>query len=56
MTELWLVYTDEAGIVEIAGVRSTFEKAVELMGEANRVSGMQWYTRKLPDADAEWVQ
>lgn len=56
MTELWLVFTDEAGIVEIAGVRSTFKKAYELGIEANRVTGMQWYARKLPDVDAEWVQ
>jgi hypothetical protein len=51
---LWLVYTDDAGVVETAGVYSTPEKAGAVQAEAERASGMPWYVRMLPPLDSNW--
>lgn len=54
MNPLWLVYTDDAGVVETAGVYSTAEKAGVVQAEAERASGMPWYVRMLPPLDSNW--
>lgn len=54
MNNLWLVYTDEAGVIETAGVYSTSEKAVVVKAEAELVSAMPWYVRMLPPIDSDW--
>ncbi len=51
---LWLVYTDDAGVVETAGVYSTPEKAGAVQAKAERESGMPWYVRMLPPIDSNW--
>ena len=52
MNPLWLVYTDDAGVVETAGVYSTAEKARVVQAEAERVSRMKWCVRMLPPLDS----
>jgi hypothetical protein len=54
MNNLWLVYTDEAGVVETAGVYSTAEKARVVQAEAERVSRMPWCVRMMAPLDSDW--
>ena len=54
MNFLWLVYTDEAGVVETAGVFSTSHKAADVAREYERISGMKWIVRLLPPIDTAW--
>jgi hypothetical protein len=54
MNNLWLVYTDEAGVVETAGVYSTAEKANDVAREAERVSRMPWCVRMMAPLDSDW--
>ena len=51
---LWLVYTDDAGVVETAGVYSTAEKAAEIQAAAERKTGMPWYVRMISPLDSNW--
>lgn len=50
---LWLVYTDEAGVLETAGVYSTSEKASVVAREATEASGMKWVVRMIPPVDID---
>lgn len=54
MSFLWLVYTDDAGVVETAGVFSTSEKASDVAREATEATGMKWGVRMLPSLDSNW--
>lgn len=54
MNFLWLVYTDDAGVVETAGVFSTSEKASAVAFEATEATGMKWGVRMLPSLDTTW--
>jgi hypothetical protein len=54
MNPLWLVYTDDAGVVETAGVYSTAEKANDVAREAERVSRMLWCVRMMAPLDSNW--
>lgn len=54
MNPLWLVYTDDAGVIETAGVYSTSEKASSVALEATDATGMAWVVRMLPPLDSEW--
>ena len=54
MIGMWLVYTDEAGVVETAGVFSTSYKAADVAREYERISGMKWVVRLLPPIDTAW--
>lgn len=54
MNPLWLVYTDDAGVVETAGVFSTSEKASVVAREATEASGLAWGVRMLPPVDTAW--
>jgi hypothetical protein len=51
---LWLVYTDDAGVVETAGVYSTAEKASVVAREATDATGLAWVVRMLPAVDSNW--
>lgn len=51
---IWLVYTDEAGVVETAGVYSTAEKAMAVRARAEKVSGMKWSMRAMNPIDSAW--
>jgi hypothetical protein len=51
---LWLVYTDEAGVLETAGVYSTSEKASVVAREATEASGLKWVVRMMPSIDSKW--
>jgi len=53
MSFLWLVYTDEAGVVETAGVFSTSEKASDVAREATEATGMKWVVRMIPPVDID---
>ena len=56
MNALWLVYTDDAGVVETAGVFSTSEKAGMVAGINTDITGLTWSVRMLPpiDTEAKW--
>ena len=54
MIGMWLVYTDDAGVLETAGVFSSSERAAEVAGEYERLSGMKWGLRLLPPIDTAW--
>ena len=54
MIGMWLVYTDDAGVVETAGVFSSSERATEVAHEYERLSGMKWGLRLLPPIDTAW--
>jgi hypothetical protein len=54
MNPLWLVYTDDAGVVETAGVYSTAEKANDVAREATDATGLAWVVRMLPAVDTAW--
>jgi len=54
MSFLWLVYTDEAGVLETAGVYSTSEKASVVAREATEATGLAWVVRMLPSIDSKW--
>ena len=54
MNFLWLVCTDDAGVVETAGVFSTSEKAGMVAAQRTDITGLQWGVRMLPSLDTEW--
>jgi hypothetical protein len=54
MNFLWLVYTDDAGVVETAGVFSTSEKAGMVAAQCTDITGLQWGVRMLPSLDSNW--
>ena len=54
MNPLWLVYTDDAGVVETAGVFSTSEKAGMVAAQRTDITGLRWGVRMLPPLDSEW--
>jgi len=54
MNALWLVYTDDAGVVETAGVFSTSEKAGMVAAQRTDITGLRWGVRMLPPLDSEW--
>jgi hypothetical protein len=53
MSFLWLVYTDDAGVLETAGVYSTSEKACDVAREATEATGMKWIVRMIPPVDID---
>ena len=54
MNFLWLVYTDDAGVLETAGVFSTYGKASAVAFEATEATGLKWGVRMLPSLDTTW--
>ena len=54
MNPLWLVYTDDAGVVETAGVFSTSEKAGMVAAQCTDITGLRWGVRMLPPVDTAW--
>ena len=54
MNPLWLVYTDDASVLETAGVFSTCEKASAVAFEATEASGLNWVVRMMPPVDTAW--
>lgn len=49
-----MVYTNDAGVLETAGVFSRSERAAEVAREYERLSGMKWGLRLLPPIDTAW--
>ena len=53
MNFLWLVYTDDGGVVETAGVFSTSEKAGMVAAQRTDITGLQWSVRMIPPVDID---
>ena len=53
MNFLWLVYTDDAGVLETAGVFSTSEKAGMVAAQRTDITGLQWSVRMIPPVDID---